>query len=355
MYVDHLQATNFRCFDQIDCMFSRNTNIIYGKNGAGKTNFLEAVHYALQGNGFRTRQDFHLLKYSTPFLRTEVEIYTQSMNKTISVSWERNGKKRIVINGMDNQRIVDLFGTCYVVLMTPSTPELVKGGPEFRRKFIDRIHAKENPSYLAILNRYAITYKSRNILLKKGLRESQDRKLYDILTHTILDLSTVIQKERRSTIEKMQKVFTTVCEQLYFPVLNDIHLVYSPSSLDINLYSLREQEVLRGSSLVGAHLDRISIKRDTKSIRIYGSEGEQKIISFVLKLCEFHFLERETKIVPVVLLDDFQSELDQDNFQMLLHFIQPKAQIFITSLHPSLIKDAGRQFEIREGKVYGKD
>ncbi|HXK52223.1 MAG TPA: hypothetical protein PLE09_06810, partial [Caldisericia bacterium] len=180
-------------------------------------------------------------------------------------------------------------------------------------------------------------------------------KLYDILTHTILDLSTVIQKERRNTIEKMQKVFTTVCDQLCFPVLNDIQLVYSPSSLDVNLYSLREQEVLRGSSLVGAHLDRISIKRDTKSIRIYGSEGEQKIISFVLKLCEFHFLERETKSVPVVLLDDFQSELDQDNFQMLLDFIQPKAQIFITSLHPSLINDAGRQFEIREGRVYGKD
>ncbi|MDD4028679.1 MAG: DNA replication and repair protein RecF [Caldisericia bacterium] len=355
MFVDHLQATNFRSFEQIACSFSRNVNVIVGKNGAGKTNFLEALYFSLQGNGFRTRQDLHLLNYGASFLRTEVDIFTHGADKTVAISWEKNGKKKITVNGMENQRIVDLFGTCYVVLMTPSTPELVKGGPEYRRKFIDRIHAKENPPYLSILNRYALTYKSRNCLLKKGLRESQDRKLYDTLTHTLLHVSTVIQKERQKTIEKMQNVFISVCDRLQFPILQEIRIVYSPSQLDVNRKLLEEQEIARGTSLIGAHLDRISMKRNTKSLRIYGSEGEQKIVSFVLKLCEFHFLEQETKNVPVVLLDDFQSELDADNFQTLFEFIRPKAQLFLTSLQPSCVKDSGRLLEVRDGSVYGEN
>jgi DNA replication and repair protein RecF len=355
MFVDHLQATNFRCFDHMESSFSRNVNVIVGKNGSGKTNALEALYFSLQGNGFRTRKDVHLLKYGATFLRTEVNIFTQGANKTVSIAWEKNGKKRITLNGMENQRIVDLFSTCYVVLMTPSTPELVRGGPEFRRKFIDRIHAKESPSYLAILNRYAMSYKSRNYVLKKGLRESQDRRLYDTLTHTLLHLSTIIQKERQKTIEKMQNVFLSVCNQLQFPMLQEIRIVYSPSNLDVNPRHLQQQEISRGTSLIGAHLDRISMKRQTKSLRIYGSEGEQKIAAFVLKLCEFHFLEQETKNVPVVLLDDFQSELDKDNFQVLLEFIRPKAQLFLTSLQPDLIKDCGKILEIQDGCVYGEN
>ena len=355
MFVDHLQATNFRCFDHIECSFSRNFNLIYGKNGAGKTNLLEAIYYTLQGNGFRTRQDFHLLRYNSSFLRTEAKIYTQGTNKTISVTWQKEIGKKITMNGVENQRVVDLFGACYVVLMTPDTPELVKGGPEYRRKFIDRIHAKEDPGYLSILNRYSLSYRSRNFLLKKGLKAYQDKELYDTLTHTIIHLSKIIQKERKKTIDKMQEVFISVCDQLHFSFLKDIRILYSPSKVDIDFPSLQAQEISRGISLIGSHLDRISIKREAKSLRIYGSEGEQKIVAFVLKLCEFHFLEVETKSVPIVLLDDFQSELDEDNCSALLQFIRPKAQLFLTSLYPGFITNPDRRFEIRNESIYGED
>ena len=353
MFVDRFKATNFRCFDTIEAEFSRNLNLIHGNNGAGKSNFLEGVHYALQGTGIRTKKDFQLLKHEAGFIRTEADIYTQDMNKNIAVSWQRESGKKITINGLENQNTSTLFEISNVVIMTPSTPELVKGGPENRRKFIDRIHAKENPSYLSILHRYSLSYRSRNLLLKRKFSEPKDKQLFETLTHTLVNLSKIIQKERTKTIEQMQETFNSICTELNLKSLQCIQLQYSPVQLDFDYYSTTKQELARGVSLIGAHLDRIQIKRDKKSLRIYGSEGEQKITAFVLKLCEFHFLELQTKNIPVVLLDDFQSELDADNFQCMLSFLRPKAQILLTSLYPSLVDTPDRLFHLKEQALHG--
>jgi DNA replication and repair protein RecF len=327
-------------------------NVIYGNNGSGKSNLIEAIFYVLQGNGFRTKKDMYLLKHNASFLRTEAKFTSQSIEKTVSVAWEKEAGKRITINGRENEKVASLFEECNVIIMTPATPELVKGGPEHRRKFIDRIHAKENPAYLAILNRYSITFRTRNLLLKRRLSNPHDKDMYRTLTHNIRNLSKIIQSERKNTVNQMQEVFFKICEQLNLPSLKNIKIMYSPSSIEIiDEYLLMQKEIQRGASLIGSHLDRLSLKRDSRSLRIYGSEGEQKITAFVLKLCEFYFLETRTKNVPIVMLDDFQSELDSDNFKKMLAFIRPKAQIFLTSLNHEVVENPDKVFRVENEEV----
>jgi len=339
MLVSHVEADNFRSFQKVGCSFSKNLNTIIGPNGSGKTNLLELIYFSLTGKGLRTTDDLDLLLTKTDFLRTESKYSKDGIAKTIKILFNKENGKDITLNGRINEKTLSLFYESNLVVFSPSSSQLIKGGPAIRRNFLDRILMKLNKEFSMILSKYAQTLRNRNAVLKRRLKESGDDHLYEILTQNIVSFSQIIQEERKKMVEIFNESIIQSTQTMNLSDLADIKFIYSPFYFTVRYFDqLRYDEIKKGISLIGSHLDQVHVKKDDLYAKSYCSEGEQKLITFLCKLCEFKLIEKMTKNVPILLLDDLSSELDDENALKAIHSVRDRAQIFLTSLHSPILE-----------------
>lgn len=339
MLVSHVEADNFRSFQKVGCSFSKNLNTIIGPNGSGKTNLLELIYFALTGKGLRTTEDIDLLFTNTNFFRTEARYNKDGISKIIKISFSKENGKDINLNGRINEKTISLFYESNVVVFSPSSSQLIKGGPSVRRNFLDRILMKITKEFSMILSKYAQTLRNRNAVLKRRLKESGDDHLYEILTQNIVSFSQIIQEERKKMIDIYNESIKLSIQTMDLPDLSEIKFVYAPFYFSARyLDQLRSEEIKKGITLIGSHLDQIHIKKEETYVKNYCSEGEQKLITFLCKLCEFQLIEKTTKNIPILLLDDLSSELDDENALKAIHSVRDRAQIFLTSLHNPILE-----------------
>lgn len=334
MIITHVEAENVRSFKQVESSFPKNLTTIVGPNGSGKTNLLELLYFSLFAKGLRSMADTDLLRFQEDFLRTQIKYQKDGINKTTRVILTRDNSKDITFNGRINEKLITLFYESNAIYFSPSSSQLIKGGPSVRKNFLDRLSMKLVREHSLILSKYAQTLKNRNALIKRRLREEGDENLYEILTHNIINFSLIIQEER----EKMVSLFNESIQQsigaIDVPGISDITLFYSPYLLSSrNLILLKAEEIKRGISTIGSHLDQIYVKKGNFDAKNFCSEGEQKIIAFLFKLCEFQLIEKNTRNIPIFFLDDLFSELDDQNAKKVLNYLYGKAQLFLTSLH----------------------
>lgn len=334
MLVSCIDAENFRSFLKVGCTFSKNLNTFSGPNGSGKTNLLELIYFSVSGKGLRTADDMDLLNVKSDFLRTEAKYNKDGITKTIKIFINKEIGKDINLNGRINEKTITLFYETNVVVFSPASSQLIKGGPAVRRNFIDRILMKLNREYSLIMSKYSQTLRNRNAVIKRRLKEAGDDHLYEILTQSIVSFSQIIQEERKKMVDIFNESINLSIQTMDLKDLSDIKFSYSPFYFSARYFDqLRLEEIKKGNSLIGSHLDQIHFKKEDLYIKNYCSEGEQKLIAFLCKLCEFQLIEKNTKNIPILLLDDLSSELDDENARKAIHCVRDRAQIFLSSLH----------------------
>ena len=351
MRLENLRLLHFRNYEQVSIPLGHNITIFYGDNAQGKTNLLEGIHTAARGFSFRTRHEEELPSFGAEEWAAELQYRDRYGSSRLLVKrYPVRGrmKKENLLNG-NPVTPREQYGLVNLVLFTPDDLQLVKGDPALRRKFLDMEIAQVSPVYYDLLAQYNRVLQQRNRFLKQcrdreKLEEAQllvwDGALAQlaagILDHRLQALSGILQAARQvyDGITGTQEALTLSYVQKRGDGEETVRENPGPGAWE-GFY--REQlrlrhrlDYLRGYTSLGPHRDDLEIFHEGRSLRAYGSQGQQRTAALALKLSELEFIRSVREEYPVLLLDDVLSELDDARQTYLLTRIEDK-QTFVTT------------------------
>ena len=331
MYIESIKLENFRNYDLQEIEFDKNVNIIYGDNAQGKTNILEAIFICSLGKSFRAKKDNEMIKINESNSLIEIEYEKSDRDGKIKI--ELGNKKNIYINGIKIKKLSELLGNLNIVIFTPDDISILKGGPENRRKFLDIMISQLRPNYMHILSLYVNTIKQRNNYLKQIKEENKDEKLLEIWDEKLADYAIKICEYREEFINKIIKKINIIHKNITNGE-EQIELEYITECDNKEKYlqllkERRKLDIIKGFTTKGVHRDDFVIYINNKEINIYGSQGQNRTAMLSLKLAELQVINDEIGEYPILLLDDFMSELDKTRRKNFLENIE-NTQVIIT-------------------------
>lgn len=368
MFLDKIKLINYRNFKNILVEFNPNLNIFVGDNGQGKTNLLESIYLIGTNSSHRTNIDKELINWEKR--NAFINIILNKKNYSLKLSMNLKGSNKVVkVNNTPLEKNSDLIGNLNVVLFSPEDLYLVKGGPSYRRNFLDIEVSQVSNYYHYLLNDYKHILKQRNKYLK-NLRDKNKfndiDEVLDIWDEKLIEIGSKIIKKRLEVIDKLQ-ILARLSQRKITNGNENLSIEYESSlsnKFDNNDISLifrkvlennRREEIKRGFTLYGPHRDDLIFKVNEIDLRKYGSQGQQRTTALALKLAELEFMKSETGEYPVLLLDDVFSELDEKRRDTLVDLIANKIQTFITATDINILgklkKPNYKIFEIEEGFI----
>lgn len=342
MKIESLSLNNFRNYKNLKTTFSKNLNIIYGENAQGKTNIIEAIFLCASGRSHRTSKESELVNVNSSGFYVRLHVIKQEEDKTIEISYENGKKKLIKINEIPVRKIGNLMGNLLAVVFSPEDLLIIKEGPSQRRRFIDITISQLKPSYFYDLQIYNKLLLQRNTLLKEIHKNNNLIDTLEIWDEKIAEVAAKIMIVRHDFINKL----CDVSEKIHYKLTNDsekLNILYNPSVRiekfsDINklkdmiiteFTKSRALELRRSITLIGPHRDDYEMVLNDLSLKMYGSQGQQRTAILSLKFAEIEIVKDETDDYPVLLLDDVMSELDTKRREYLFENLS-KIQTFIT-------------------------
>ncbi len=356
MHIKSLKLTNFRNYKSEYLEFSPGKNIIYGLNGQGKTNIVEALYFLQSGKSYRSLKDSETILFGEDYAKIEIEFFKNSNSQ--NAQFFISEKKSVKLNGILLDKLSELIGSINLVIFTPDHLNLIKDGPGIRRQFIDSFISQLKPSYFQNLISYYRVLKQRNNLLKK-----RDRKMMDTIfvwDEKLASYGVEICKMRMSAIEKINSTVNLINSS---DKVESIELKYVPSikgdfcdkeNFLCQLKSMDEKDFERGITQIGPHKDDFNIFMDGFNIKKYGSQGQQRSCVLKLKLSECEIIKEKEGEYPVLLLDDILSELDDERRRFFIENIKDR-QVIITCTDMEYLSGLSDVlFEIEKGKIKRK-
>jgi DNA replication and repair protein RecF len=362
MYIKRIVIKNFRNYDGIKLDFTPGINVFYGENGTGKTNILESIYWTAMTRSFRTFEDAIVVKQGREKAETTIDAVDNGMEKTFSMDYDvTNRKKNIKVNGTRLSRTSMMVGMIPVVLFSPENIMIVKGEPSLRRRFLDDLLSQIDNEYLLTLTKYNKEVSHRNYLLK-GIREGRiGREHLNIWNTQIMENGIKLLVARHTAIEELNNLLKEKLTEGRFNVSLNYnsknYSAYTPAALKES-YSLffktrLEDEIARSITLIGPHKDDIDIFYNSQAAKSFASEGQQRITTILIKLAEGLLIKNKRGSYPVVLLDDFSSELDDPNRALIGKTFTLFKQILITTTYRENLRgfEAAKEFNIKNGSV----
>ena len=368
MRIKRLKVENFRNLEKLDIEFSDGVNIIYGNNAQGKTNIIEAIYIFSFGKSFRANRDIELLKFDKEYFLSNIEIMKKDRELEMDFGFDKiSNKKMIKVNGVIQKKISDIIGKLNVVVFKPEDIKIVTDAPSVRRKYIDYLISSISKGYLENITKYKKVLEERNNLLKeikiklKGNRvlEKNDEDFLDVYDKLLSKLNCEIYNERKRIIEKLNNYIYGIHLKLTENYINNekLHIKYvSNVEEDIqkmynDLIKSRLNDINKGYTSFGIHRDDYIISINSLDVSIYGSQGQKKSSIISLKLSELKVIEEVIGEKPVLLLDDYMSELDERRRLKFLDIIED-IQIIITTTHKISIEGKeNTYFYVYNGKI----
>ena len=335
MILKRISILNYKNLEQVELDFSPKMNCFIGQNGMGKTNLLDAVYYLsfcksatnpIDSQNMMHHQDFFVIQgfYETESGDTE-EIYC---------GMKRRQKKQFKRNKKEYTRLSDHIGFIPLVMVSPSDSELISGGSEERRRFMDVVISQYDKEYLEALIRYNKALQQRNTLLKN--EQGFDEELMEVWEEMMAASGEVVYRKRCAFIEEFIPIFQTFYSQIS-QNKEEVGLVYESHAQQGNLVQLlkesRQRDQIMGSSLKGIHKDDLLMQLGDYPIKKEGSQGQNKTYLIALKLAQFDFLRRTgSHTTPLLLLDDIFDKLDASRVEQIVKLVAGDkfGQIFIT-------------------------
>ena len=353
MWIKKIKIKNFRNYESEEINLEKNINIFYGQNAQGKTNIIESIFLCSLGKSFRTKKDKEMIKLNEQNAVVEVEYEKSDRDGKIKI--EIGNKKNIYLNGIKIKKLSELLGNLNIVIFTPDDINILKGGPQNRRRFLDIMISQLRPNYMHILNLYIKTMEQRNNYLRQIKEEHKDENLLEIWDEKLAEYAIKIYEYRKKFIEKIikkldiiHKNITNGEEQI------ELEYVTECDSKEKYLKLLKERrklDIIKGFTTKGVHRDDFMIYINKKDIKIFGSQGQNRTAMLSLKLAELQVIYDEIGEYPILLLDDFMSELDKTRRKNFLENIEG-TQVIITGTEKLDIENLEYlEYNVSNGKV----
>ncbi|MBC7693008.1 MAG: DNA replication/repair protein RecF [Methylotenera sp.] len=392
MKVEKLTLRNFRNIEQSSLHPHAHLNFLVGINGQGKTSFIEALSFLSTLRSFRGAKNDEVIRWDTEWSEISCILSEGDWKTEIKVTFSKQGNrssKVAFINGKayksSTQFLSQRFGSFelgfHTVVFNPSDHDLVRGEPSIRRSYMDRVISAEDLDYLTTLTKYQRLVDQRNALLKNEVRVSKE--LLAGFSEPLVSYGAQITYKRLQWIQRLKEHLNPVAHQIaprqpdlaafytsnWVPNFTDLSICNnklgtsdlagqsSQPSLEIleqsfwkQLSVLGDAELRSRSTLVGPHRDDWVLYLGPQVLKGHGSQGEVRSALLALKLSEIELFRKRTGHRPLLLLDDFSSELDRERRSFLLRYLsETDLQVFVTSTEEPPFE--GKRFWVSGGTL----
>ncbi|MBE0680386.1 MAG: DNA replication/repair protein RecF [Anaerolineales bacterium] len=373
MYLKHLSLTNFRSLTRLDAELPRRAIVLVGSNAQGKTSVLEAIYFLAAFTSFQTHADRQIVNFheaKNPLAVTRlVADYQRGKTKhhlEVRIILEPTGvngqrlRKEILLDGV-KRHANDVIGHFNAVIFVPQMSQIIEGGPDERRRYLNLALAQAVPAYARVLSEYNQALAQRNALLKalneRGGNSDQlqvwDEALGKFGAQIILWRIQAVQEIERfaSRIHHELTRGTEILRLAYEPAFDPLvkpqkqlglklDTAIDRSSIELDeiqsgflarLKQIRSEEIARGVTTIGPHRDDLRFVINKADVSDYGSRGQLRTTLLALKLAEVEWMKDRTGEWPVILLDEVMAELDLSRRADLLKYVNKDQQVLFTT------------------------
>ena len=353
MYIEKLNLTNYRNYTNQEVILDKNINIFYGNNAQGKTNLLESIYLCAIGKSYRTNRDKELINLNADF--TNVNLSYKEKDREGKISVAISNKKIISINDIKAKKTSEILGKINIVLFNPDDINIFKDGPVKRRRLLDIMISQLRPAYVHNLNNYSKVIEQRNNYLKQIKNENVSQEMLEIWEMKLADYAEIINSYRKEFVGKMMEKIVNIHSKL----TNDKEKIKIEYVSDFTnkeeflkkVKANRRIDILKGFSGIGIHRDDLKLFINDKALGIYGSQGQNRSAILSIKLSELEIIKDEIEDKPILLLDDFMSELDKERRENFLEDVKD-TQIIITCTDKLDLKNENKKiFFVENGLI----
>lgn len=339
-------------------------NIIYGNNGQGKTNWLEAIYLLSRTKSFRTQRLQESIRFGQDFAYIKGEVSSgMDIHRELQVTLQQKTKS-IAVNGK-REPLARYLGQLQVFAFTAAELEVVRGLPEARRRFIDRGVSSLRPSYVQTLSDYTRVLKQKNRILQDASEAGSTlESIADLIAPWNEQLARLAMEIHRSRTDYIARLNAVLERTLFEPQDTVIRYLSSLDGkgdlgdyeqlLTDRLRLRMPAELASGHSLVGPHRDDLEILFGGREMRVYGSSGQQRSALLLLDLAAISVYNSCHSDYPLFLVDDVDAELDEKRIKHLLEYLEGRTQTFITTSKRSHVQEflsRASVYEIEGGEV----
>jgi DNA replication and repair protein RecF len=351
VFLQELKLFNFKNYREANLPLDNQLNCFLGRNGSGKTNLLDAMHYLSFTKSAINLSDAQNIKLGETQFIIKGTFKVQGKLKEVVCSYQQSQKKVVKEDGQDYVKFSDHVGKYPLVLIAPQDIELIWDGSEVRRKFFDSLLSQIDHAYLEDLIVYTTYLKQRNSALKLiAERGTTDHDLLASYNQKIIPSARRIFSKRGEFLKEFLPVFQQHYENLSDSKYEAMSIQYRSDLEGNDFEGLLDRNLNRDIALqrttAGIHRDDFLFLLNANEVKRYGSQGQQKSFLIGLKLAEFQCIAERKKFKPLLLLDDIFDKLDDNRIRKIMQFVANGmfGQLFITDARPArcmeLIKDA---------------
>lgn len=337
MLLDSITVMNYRNLAEVEIPLSGKINCFIGSNGMGKTNLLDAIYYLSFCKSAISTADTSNIMHGAPFFMIQGNyVSDKGIADEISCGMKRGEKKQFKKNKKNYERFSDHIGSIPLVMVSPADNELIAGGSEERRRFMDVVISQYDREYLVALIRYNRALQQRNVMLR-GEHEPDAEMLSLIEEMMCVEAQSVFEK-RKSFVDELIPIFSDFHKHITGGG-EEVTLRYrshlDEASLADMLRASRVDDRRVGHTTKGTHRDELVMQLGGYPIRREGSQGQNKSYLVSLKLAQFDFLRRKGGETPLLLLDDIFDKLDSRRVEKIIELVAGDkfGQIFITDVN----------------------
>ncbi|TPN85290.1 DNA replication/repair protein RecF [Aquimarina algicola] len=356
MILKSLSLVNYKNFESINFDFDSKINCFVGNNGIGKTNILDAIYHLSFGKSYFNPITSQNIRHNADFFVID-GIYTkENREEKVIISAKKGQKKVIKRNGKAYDTFSEHIGFLPLVIISPADRDLITEGSDTRRKFIDGVISQSDSNYLATLLKYTKTVSQRNSLLKYfAANNTFDPTTIAVYNQQLHEYGSFIFNKRKTFLETFIPIFIERYQAISSGS-EKVHLTYQSKLAQTDLLTLLDQNLDKDRMLqytsVGVHKDDLSFDIEGYPIKKFGSQGQQKSFLIALKLAQFDFIKKQSKVNPILLLDDIFDKLDEKRVEHIIKLVDDQnfGQLFLSDTHAdrteNVVKKISQSFKI---------
>ncbi|MFV1960847.1 MAG: DNA replication/repair protein RecF [Acidimicrobiia bacterium] len=363
MRVDWLSLLAFRSYKSLEWSPEPGVNLLFGPNGSGKTNALEAIGYLGSLKSFRSTPDSAVIADGVESAVIRAGLTSEDRNRLVEIELPRQGSRRTQVDKTRLKRAADLLGVVRVVAFLPEDLDLIKRGPSYRRDLLDAIAVQLWPAAYLDQSEFERSLRQRNAFLKTGERDDAslsvwDSRLAQSAGRVMARRTRVIETLSATLIDAYKEIAqdASVASFTYHTSWGDSELHQASAaefadSIAKALEQSRRHDYERRMTTVGPHRDELGFSIDGHETRTHGSQGEQRTMALAVRLAAHRAIAEAVGESPILLLDDVFSELDSDRASALARSLPSDTQTLITSARPEDIPISGSTWKVGGGTI----
>lgn len=357
MHLTNFKLSNFKTYEDLDVDFCSNVNCLVGNNGAGKTNLLDAIYYLSFCKSCFNSIDTQNIRQGEEFFAVHGTYMFEHESVLVSCIQKKSLPKQVRWNKKAYKTFGEHIGRIPLVIVSPNDQNIINGGSDVRRKFMDGVISQTDKGYLSHLLQYQKAIEQRNRLLKQFYEDrSWDEDAIAIWDEQLVRHGEILYEGRRAFLKDFLPLFSE-----YFSWITDSseqaavsYETHADTPLAQQIGEARQNDKYAQYTTVGPHKDDLELAIGEFSVKKYGSQGQQKTFVLALKLAQFEYIYQRCGLKPILLLDDIFDKLDMGRVTQLVHLVGSDrfGQVFLTDTQPGRVEHIFAQIPLVEHRIF---